>query len=519
MTTLKNYTPPPSAPQTTEGVGITFAERSLDPGNVDDRSYLVGTTAMGKASSEDSWKNYNRIGEVRYSVARSARIAGYARLHAERINRVGETESVAEKGVVADIVDTMYGKFGGTRGLVERFYTLMKVTAEAYPIWVSENGIRDGMWFLSPHEIDSSSILGGRIDVSRPVKWITGRYESPEGGTNNFTRNVSNQDWIGRIWVPSKQYTDEVDSPMTALNDQCEMLHTLTQSIMGRLRQRFALAGLLLIPNEISDAAIPTPESPTQFSNDKVMNYLITIMTRNVTRHDQGMSQIPALLKGPADVLDKVRHIIFDTQIADTDIKLRAELINRILDGLDQQKQATTGGEDTSHWGMWAVSDEERRITVQPDLEAMCWGLTKMVLWRELLNRNWDPAKVRRWRVGYDLSRAAVKTNVAEDGRQAWDRGAVGHDFLRKSIGATDDDKMSDEEYVRWLGFQMKDPVLATYGLKGIEVATMPVRASSKTPGPSPDSPGDSPKAGPGVGDPGSPNDRDSDAPRSEEPG
>lgn len=518
MTTLKTYTPPP-APTKAAPSEVNFAERALNPGDDEDRGYLVGTSSMGKMSSERSWENYNRIGEVRYSIARSARIAGYAHLRAEYVSRTGEVESVAEKGVVADEVAMMYGKFGGTRGLVERFYTLMKVTAESYPIWVRENGMVDGMWFLSPHEIDGDSIIGGKVDTSRPVKWITGRFHDPTGGAQKFTRSVANKDWIGRIWVPSKQYTDEVDSPMTALNDQCEMLHTLTQSIMGRLRQRFALAGLLLIPNEISDAAINGPATPGQYSSDKVMNYLITIMTRNVANHETGMAQMPGILKGPADVLDKVRHIIIDTQIAETDIKLRAELINRILDGLDQQKQATTGGEDTNHWGMWAVSDEERRITVQPDLEAMCWGLTKMVLWRRLLERGWDPAKVRRWRVGYDLSQASVKTNVAEDARQAWDRGLVNGEFVRRSIGATEEDAMEPEEYVRWVGLQMKDPVLAAYGLEGIEVATLPVRASSKTPGPSPDSPGDNPKVGPGVGDPGSPNDRDSDAPKSEEPG
>ena len=258
MTKLKDYTPPPTVAQTASPLGgqVVFAERMLDPGTEDDRGYLVGTTSMGKSKSEQSWLNYNRIGEVRYSVARSARIAGYAHLRAEYVSRTGEVESVSEQGVVADLVAEMYGKFGGTRGLVERFYTLMKVTAEAYPIWVREGDMVDGMWFLSPHEIDDSSIIGGRVDTTRPVKWITGRYQSPQGGTNLFTRSVQNSDFIGRIWVPSKQFTDEADSPMTALNDQCEMLHTLTQSIMGRLRQRFALAGLLLIPNEISDAAI-----------------------------------------------------------------------------------------------------------------------------------------------------------------------------------------------------------------------------------------------------------------------
>lgn len=514
MTTLKTYEPPRTdvAPR-----AELFAHREIDPSNIDDRSYLIGTTSMGKVSSEKSWENYNRIGEVRYAISRSARIAGYARFRGERVNRTGEVETTAEAGVVADIVEEMYGKFGGTRGLIERYYTLMKVPAEAYPIWVSEGGQRDGLWFLSPHEIDESSIIGGKVDTTRPVKWITGRLQTAEG-RQNFTRNVQAEDFLGRLWIPSKQFTDETDSPMTALNDPCEMLHTLTQSIMGRLRQRFALAGLLLISNDISDAAINGPATPGQYSSDKVMNYLITIMTRNVMNHEHGRSQMPAILKGPTEALEAVRHIIIDTQIAETDLKIRGELINRILDGLDQQKQGVTGGEGTNHWGMWAVSDEERRITVQPDLESLCFGLTKMILWKRLQERGWDAARIRRWRVGFDLSQSAVKTNVAEDARQAHELGAVNLDFVRRSIGASDDDKMSDEEWVRWVGVKMQDPVLATYGMESIEVATLPVRASNQQPGPNPASDRDDPAVAPGVGDPGSPNDRDSDAPKSEEP-
>ena len=517
MTSLKTYTRP-LTPAVHAGAEL-FAHRSLDTTNVDDRSYLSGVTAMGKSASEKSWENYNKIGEVRYAISRSARIAGYAQLRGEYVSKVGDIERTAESGVVADIVEGMYGKFGGTRGLIERFYTLMKLPAEAYPIWVNEGGVRDGMWFLSPHEIDNSSVIGGKVDTSRPIKWVTGRYTDPNGGSQNFYRSVQPQDFIGRIWAPSKQYTDEVDTPMTALNAWCEMLDTLTQSIMGRLRQRFALAGLLLIPNEISDAAINGPVTPGQYSNDKVMNYLITIMTRNVAFHDQGMSQIPAILKGPQDALEAVRHIILDTQIAETDIKLRGELIGRILDGLDQQKQGVTGGADTNHWGMWAVSDEERRITVQPDLESMCQGLTKMILWKELKARGWEDAKIRRWRVGYDLSQAAVKTNVGEDARQAHDRGVVNAEFVRRSIGAGADDAMDDDEYTRWVGVKLQDSVLATYGLEGIEVAALPVRASEPEPGPNADSPGDPSKVGPGVGEPGSPGSRDSDTPKSEEPG
>jgi hypothetical protein len=494
--------------------------RDISIADPNDRMYLNATTSMGRFSSDTNWEWYDKIGEVRYGISRSARIAGYARLRAERVGRDGQVDDVRDSGVVADIVDGIYSRFGGTRGLIERFYHLMKLPAEGYLIRVRDRPELDpdGYFFLSPSEIDPTST--SQIEPSRagPIKWVTARMASSNGDGQQFIREVQPADFLGRIWNPSKRWVDMTDSPMTALHTECQALHLLTENIIGRLKQRFALAGILLIPSEINDAQIAGP-TPNSVHHDKVMNYLISVMTRNVTDHADAMGQVPIVMKGPANVLEAVRHLIFDASVSDADIKLRSELVGRILDGLDVQKQATKGGEETSHWGMWAVSDEERRITVQPDMETMCFALTRAILWPELRKREWNAARIRPWRVGFELSTAAVKSNMAEDMRQAWDRGWVNATAGRRTIGANESDAMTNEEYVRWVGQKMDDPYLALFGLQGIEVDWSKVKASGGTPGPNPDSPGDDVPVGPGVGQPGSPDDRDSDAPKSEEPG
>jgi hypothetical protein len=242
-------------------------------------------------------------------------------------------------------------------------------------------------------------------------------------------------------------------------------------------------------------------------------------MTRNIMNHDDATAHIPAILKIPAAFVEGVKHIVFDTAIDERDLKLRGELIGRILTGLDVQKQQAQENETSNHWSSWSNSEDERRVAVQPKLESLCWALTRAVLHAELRQRGWIDAKISPWRVGFDLSEASVTINQAENFRLAHDRGWINEEAGRRSIGAKSTDAMSPEEKVRWAGEKLKDPYLALYGLDGkdgIKIDWSKVSATKQPPGPQP--PGQGGKAGPGVGSPGSPSSRDSDAPKSKEP-
>lgn len=529
MTALQSYRPPARSQAPMPG-SVELAYRPIDISSRPDREYLSGVSASSTAQSAEAWINYRRIGEVRYAISRSARIAGYGQLKAVRINDSGQITSERDSGVYAQIVREIYSPFGGVRGLLERFYTLRKVVGDSYLAGVRHNTVdlaRDGYWFLSPSEIKATSVTPD-IAPGSPVVWQTARRSGAGGQRSVFERRIESRDFLGRVWAPDGEFVDDADTPMSALNSMCDMLHQLTETIKARLNQRLTHAGVFLIPNEISDAAIAgsLPTDARYGTADKVLNYFIHIMTTSAMQVVAGnaadpLTQIPIIMKGPADALEKVRWLLQDIAVQETDIKLRADLINRILDGLDQQKQAATGGEDTSHWGMWAVSDEERRITVQPDIESMCHALTRLVLWPALKDRGHKPAEILPWRVWYDLSAASVKSNMAEDARQAWDRGLVNAAFVRNAVGANDTDVMDADEYTRWVGMKTQNPVLMVHGLEGIEVDWERAERWGGSSGPAPDSPADDPEAGPGVGDPGSPNpaDRDSDAPKTEEPG
>jgi len=501
------------------------ASALIDLNDEVDVKYLRSAVTNSKFLTKNSWDWYKLIGEVHYAVSRSAKIAGYARLGAYRLGPDGKPAERIDTGVIADKVSQIYSPYGGVRGLIQRFYTLMKIPGDSFLIRVrSDDGEPDGYMFLSADELDTSSLASphmmGRNATPGGLKWITlpatAGFGSPS--QDRFVVDVSADDFIGRVWAPSHQYVDLPDSPMLGLDTECEVLHELTETLKAKIRSRFAMAGLLFLPNEISNINIagPSPD-PTGVSDDKVLNWLVQAMTRNVKSRSDAAAWLPILLRGPGEAADKIKHILLDTEIFEVDIKLRDELIKRILMGLDVQQNAVSGIGDSNHWAAWAVSDEERRISVQPDLESMCWALTRLVLHPLLLEEGMDAEEIATTIVWYDISDASVRSNQQEDARQLHDRFAISDEKLRKVAGMSDADQPSEEEYVRMVGRKINDPYLALFGL-GMDVDWQMVGLGKQRSGPLPSAIESGP-AGPGVGQPGAPDGGDSDVPRSQRPG
>jgi hypothetical protein len=502
------------------GGGEVTASMAIDLSDRLDQNYLRSTVAASKNSGALPWKWFKNIGEVHYAISRSARLAGYANLKCVERNEKGEIVREVETGLEADIVNMIFSPYGGVRGLVDRFYTLMKVPGDSYLIRLRDSsGDLEGYHFLSPDELDVSSFAAWRPSRRDEVRWIT--LPTTNGGENNrFVRHIANEDMLGRVWTPDRQYVDLPDSALRALEVECEALYLLTKTIKSKLMSRFATAGIFFLPNEVSTAR--TRRNQERLAGQEVddtLNFFVTAMTRNMKTWDDAVGRLPILLKGPGDAGDKIRHIVMDQEVFATDLELRRELISRIMQGLDSNQDTTQGTESMSHWSIWGASDEERRMAIQPDLEMMCWALTRLVLHRELLAAGRSSEDVWKYQIWYDLSDTSVRANQQEDARQLRDRGLISNEASRRLSGIKEADAISNDEYVRWVGQQTKNPMLMMYGLPEFDtIDWTAVQGMPGTPGFAPGSTADPSEAGPGEGNPGSPDDRETDVPRTQRP-
>jgi hypothetical protein len=491
----------------------TTAVAEYNLNSTTDRSSFATNVVRSQRVGREPWKWYERLGEVHKAISRSARIAGYARLRCVEINDDGTDGATVTDGLPADIVRNIYSRFGGVRGLIDRFYALMKVPGDSYLIQVRDPGepTHDGYHFLSSDEIERASVeesLAAR--ATGGIRWITLPHTA-RGSGEALAREVEASDVLGRVWLPGRRWIDDPDSPLGALTTECEVLHGLTESMKANIFSRFALAGILFIPSEIQDVKVVGKGSaPTE----DILSWLMEALSRNVANVSDAKARLPILLRGKGESGEQIRHITIDREVFQTDIELRNDLIERILFGLDIQKQATKGTEQSSHWSSWMASDEEVRIAVQPDLDTMCWALTRLVLHRQLEEAEYPPDQTMRLRVAWDMSEAAARTNKQEDTRQARDMGlAKGDSVLRVSGLSVTDDKMDDQERIRWIGEKQSNVYLACF--TGDSYADidweMAARFAKLPPGPPDQSETQDSTVGPGVGDPGSPGQGPSD--------
>lgn len=483
---------------------------SANPG---DRAYVRELAGRRFGEIAAGWKWYERLGTVRAAVERSAKIAGYTKFVAQKLAPDGTVSDEIDVGGVAEAAQAFFAMNGGTRGLVERFFVLMKIPAESWLIQEEED---DGFFFLSSNELDVKDLDyegrdDGRSDV---IKWVTA--PSASGRTDAFHKLISPENFLGRVWAPGRQYFDLVNSAMPSLTTEFEILWWLTLNMRARLQNRYATAGMQYVPSEISEIAVTGVDGVVR--QEGVLNYLSRAYNTNIAEASRGeaVSVSKILLRGEGKHAENFRNLMDDTGMPETDMKLRAEMRDTILGSLDVSKAGSTENEEANHFTAWHNADEERRIAVQPDIEMMCWALTRLA-YRPMLAKR-GVKDVEQYRLWFDLSDAQVKANLSEDARQARDRGLIGPKATRSMQGIKETEKMTPVETIQWAGILTKNPRLILHGVPGADDLPWDEIMPKAQPGPKPGSDADPQEAGPGAGQPGSPDDNDTDTPRTQRP-
>lgn len=475
----------------------------------DDREQMRELVRKSRSNARLSWKWYEAIGEVHKAISRSARIAGYARLRAVTINPDGSDGADAPPEI-QDIVRSIYSPYGGVRGLIDRYFTLMKVPGESWLVRCrNDDGTPDGYHLLSADEIDEASLEDWNPEQPGDVRWITLPAGAGVVGSerNDLVIDVPAEDVLGRVFLPGRRWVNLPDSPLKALRTECDVLYSLTLSMKARIRQRFVMAGILGFPSEINEVIVAGRKGTTQ----DILNYVVQAMTTNVQNWEDATTYFPILVRGHGDALQQITTVTFDNEVFEQDIKFRSELIDRILFGLDIHTDATKGSKDTNHWGAWAQSDEEVRVAIQPDLDNFCWAMTRLVLHPEMERLGFPTASIR---MAWDMSESAARTNRQEDTRQAHDLGLASGDAVMRVSGLNlDEDRMTIREYVRWVGRMTKNPYFMLFDGETLdEIDWDEAKKWGGTAGPAPDSPSEDSSVGPGVGDPGSPGNQDGES-------
>jgi len=275
-----------------------------------------------------------------------------------------------------------------------------------------------------------------------------------------------------RFWRPHARFSSRADGALEALQDDCERLMALNDSITSRIMSRLAQAGILFIPTGIQLPIMPNgvPDPDEADPMKLLVLRLLAYFEASILNRKSAAGAMPIPLIGPDDLGEKIRHITMDRAIDETELKLRSETRDTIAMGQDLPPEMQSGLKDASHWTSWSVMDSSFRNHLQPLADRYGEGQTRVFLRPACVTafeeEDIDPALAKRLIVIMDGSGVVSRPNEAEDGRQLHDRAVISDSALRSRSGVPDAEAPTEEEYVRNIGRKINDPYLATFGLE-----------------------------------------------------
>jgi hypothetical protein len=257
-----------------------------------------------------------------------------------------------------------------------------------------------------------------------------------------------------RLWVPHPRYKLLADSPMRSLLNVCEEIVLASQELRVVSRSRVATNGLLLVPDTLT-LMTQLRDNPDLVSDDRFMADLAAVLTAPIANEGEPGQVAPAVIRGPKDELKEVRHLRLDREASSEIIGRIDKGLQRLARGLDIPPEIVSGLGQANHWSAWQIDNSTYRYHIDPAVRIVADSLTEGFLRPALRARGFSEQDVKKIQVWYDAGNITENPNRGQDAKDAYDRGAIGFDTLRRALGFNESDAPSDEEVLRMAAFKI----------------------------------------------------------------
>ena len=402
----------------------------------------------------EAWTMMDNVGELRYYVNWRAHSCSRVRLVASELDASGLPTGKTTNPRVAEIVKAIGGGSQLTVGqLIKRAVECVTVVGE---VWIAILMRPDGSEQWMAFSRDEIRKKGEQVTVTMP------------DGYDHDLR--PGKDVIFRVWNPHPRKAADPDSSVRANLDVLHEIVRTTATIANASKSRLIGNGIVFVPQEMSLPAVSGPVAVGSPNANMGLTGLPAVqelqeMLFNVAKvayedDESFAAMIPIFASVPGDMINKVEHLKFDSQITDTNIKVRNDAIHRLALGLDVSPERLLGlGKSTNHWSAWQISDSDVQWHIAPVIETLCSAITDQVFRNVLIREGINPDDYIVW---YDTSLLTIdpdKTTVATD---AFDRGVINAEAYRSYLNLDADagyDLSTLDGWKQWAQDQVsKDP-------------------------------------------------------------
>jgi len=425
----------------------------------------------------ECYRHYAICGEARFAAKFFGHAVSRASLYASDI--VNGDQHEIENGPAVDALNDLFNGRDGQTQMLDSLGSHLTIAGEAYLVG------------RQVENVDTWEI------ISCLEMQIAGESWQINYGNGLPVVQLTEDDVVIRIWLPSPAHRVEADSPFRALLPILSEIEWLTRHVFAQITSRLAGSGILMMPQGMSFPPPPeqlnedgtTSASKPQNDADAFMLTLADAMMAPIDDPSSPSAVIPIVVTAPDDAIDKARLLTFWSELDAASMSLRNEAIRRFALGMDLPPEQVLGMSGTStgassgtvsHWGAWQVEESTIKLHIEPMLDVIVNALTIGYL-RPLLDEGSTTV------VAYNSSALRLRPDRSKEAFELYDRGLITAEALRRENGFSDDDAPDDAQFQRWLtikvasGSATPEQVQAALGVLGVDLGPVTGLVSRET--------------------------------------
>lgn len=370
-----------------------------------------------------AWRYYDTIGELRFVANWVGNVMSRAVLRPVH-QQDGAWVPVTD-GPAVEVMDSYFTSDQGRAEMLQLTGIGLTVPGECYHVYFSNEDV----W---------------RVISSGNVTQVGKTLHVDVGGERT---KLGPNDLVIRVWTPHPTDLWQADSPVQANLSTLAEIKRLNEHVAAQLDSRLAGAGLLMLPSEIQ---FPKPEGtdPADSEADVFMRVLGDAMITPIKDRGNASAVVPIVVTAPGDMLDKVQHLTFWSELDAAVVGMREAAVKRLALGLDTPPEVLLGVSDTNHWNVWMIDEASIKSHLEPRLQVVCNAVTTAYLRPALQGVVPDPDM---YAVMADTANIRLRPNRSSEAISLYDRGELNGDALRRETGFGKLDAPDSDELRDWL--------------------------------------------------------------------
>lgn len=446
----KDQTPSPTPPP--------FSHKSISPlvasvqrVRLDNPKHLDRFADSRKRTTwqSDAWDFYDMIGELKFASNLIANVLSRINLYVGFVDDTARVPSHIRNSAQKDYSDIaesilalLEEQDGGTSDMLRVAALNMFVAGEFFLVKIPGDNFND------PASYKIKSV--DEIEIEGMGQSMTVYIKGSASEDRRFWKKLPANGFISRMWRKHPRYSDDADSSVRGVLDDCDDLILYSKEGRSTSFSRIP-AGLLFLPDSIIQASRPNSDADlesdgTDYNELDIIQDLTNALVDPITDETNVHNSAPFILTGPDGSGEQIRYISLERQydqMYQTNVEKK---IDRILTGLDIPKDIAKGLSNVKYSNGAVIEESLYKLHIEPLALMIVDILTKGFLYPALIANDVPEDIARKIIVWYDPSAITARPSKAESANFAIENGLISASAWRTAHNFAESDAPTEKE-------------------------------------------------------------------------